>query len=246
MRLNRCLCLKLPIILAAMVISLVLSDCSFAQATSQDRAQRLQQLMQRLDKNQDKQVTRDEVPERMLERFAKMDQDGDGAITSEEVKVIIQRMTRNSGAKKGAGKKGKNSKGKNKKGDQKKSDDANPKQNKSQGDAKGKAKKRRSKKGNGKKAEPMDTEAVIDRMMTRLDKNEDGFITRDEAPKQLEKSWQRFDTNENGKLEGEELETLRRTMRSRELDKKTKAKKNSRYDVKSFGGVKPKRPGSNN
>jgi len=50
------------------------------------------QIFQRLDKNGDGKLTKDELPPRMAERFSKADADGDGAITREELKAAAAKM----------------------------------------------------------------------------------------------------------------------------------------------------------
>ena len=44
------------------------------------------------DKNKDGKLSGDEIPERMKERVSKMDQDGDGAISREEMKRATEMM----------------------------------------------------------------------------------------------------------------------------------------------------------
>ena len=46
------------------------------------------------DTDGDDQVTRDELPERMRQRFDRMDDNGDGAIDASEAQVAAKRMRR--------------------------------------------------------------------------------------------------------------------------------------------------------
>lgn len=115
---------------------------------------------------------------------------------------------------------------------------------KDQGSANGNTEARSARKGKGrrsKKNQPQDMESMVARAMGALDQNKDGVISRDEAPKRLEQNWQRFDKNGNDQLDGEEIETLRRMLRSQQMDKGMKDRRGAK---KSFEGVKPKRPGS--
>ena len=58
-------------------------------------------LIERADQNKDGVISIDEAPERMKKRFAKIDADGSGTVTIEELKTSFENM------KQGGGKKGK-------------------------------------------------------------------------------------------------------------------------------------------
>jgi Ca2+-binding EF-hand superfamily protein len=54
--------------------------------------QRMEQIMKRVDANQDGTINANEVPDQLRERLAPMDGDGDGAITTAEIRQFMQRM----------------------------------------------------------------------------------------------------------------------------------------------------------
>jgi hypothetical protein len=59
---------------------------------TQRRGINLPQLLEKMDKNADGQLTQDELPARMQERFQSMDSDGDGVIGKDEQLAMIERM----------------------------------------------------------------------------------------------------------------------------------------------------------
>jgi Ca2+-binding EF-hand superfamily protein len=54
--------------------------------------QRMEQVMKRVDANQDGTINADEVPDQLRERLAPMDGNDDGAITTAEIRQFMQRM----------------------------------------------------------------------------------------------------------------------------------------------------------
>ena len=67
-------------------------------------------MIERLDKNGDKKLSRDEMPERMAQRFDQMDADGDGFVTEEEMAEVRKRMRERRGAG-GEGREGRGGRG---------------------------------------------------------------------------------------------------------------------------------------
>lgn len=221
-----------------------------AQGEKQQRKQKsgqqrgdFMQMFQRLDKNGDKQLTADEIPDRMKQRISRMDLDGDGTIDAEEVQKIAKRMQgRNKGKSQGKSK----SKGKGKRGEMQSGQDS---QKKSAKRKKNDSKKGRVGKGSG---DAVSTEQFIRGFKKRMDKNGDGKITQDEAPDRLKNNWERADKNGNGQLDEDEIkqiaamaQRLRGAGKGKQSAKGKGKGKDKGWDSsqKKGGGVKPKPPG---
>ena len=199
------------------------------QKNSRRQTGNIEQMMKRLDKNGDSQLTADEIPDRMKQRLSRIDLDKNGVIDQAELKKVAQRMkqgqsgssqARNKRRQKGSGKTG-------------------------QGDPqKGKGKGKGSSKGKGRDASP---DQMVQGLTKRLDKNGDGVITKDEAPERMQRNWDRADQNGNGKLDPAELKRVAAMMQRQGGGGKSKSKGKGRdSDQKKGGGVKPKRPGGGN
>src|SRR5262249_791034 len=52
-----------------------------------------------------------------------------------------------------------------------------------------------------------------DEFLKRFDKNQDGFITKDELPQQFARAFDRADANQDGKLDKKEIESLLKILR---------------------------------
>ena len=133
------------------------------------------QMFARLDKNQDRVITSDEVPQRLKERMANVDADGNGEINMKEFATAIKKQ-RDRLQDMLPGQRGSRAKG--------------------QGDrAKG------GKKGMGKKGNvpsPAD-------MLARLDKNYDQVLSEDEVPERMKKKFSEMDKNGDQQLDEKEL-----------------------------------------
>ncbi len=237
----------MPSIKLICLIAITLLCCGdlSAQGEKQQRKQKsgqqrgdFAQMFQRLDKNGDQQLTKDEIPDRMKQRMSRMDLDGNGAIDAQEMQQIAKRMqNRQKGAKQGKGK----SRGQSKRGEMQDGKNSN------QGSAK-------RKKGNSKKGKAgqnaggsVSSEQFVQGFTRRLDKNGDGKITQDEAPDRLKNNWERVDQNGNGQLDESEIKQIAAMMQKQRGGKgKQSAKgKGKGWDSskKKGGGVKPKPPG---
>ena len=186
----------------------------------------LVEMFRKLDKNGDSVLSRDEIPQRLAARFARMDQDGSGAIEAREIRAIVQRL-RQSGAGRQDGKRRDGKKGMaegNRKG---------KKGNRSSGSSPG----QETESAAGRRGGAMSME----RMLRSLDRNDDGKISKDEAPQRLSRIWERVDRNADNVLDGDELKSLQKMMAERGANKGEKKKRDG--DGKSRPGIKPKRPG---
>ena len=59
------------------------------------------QMLKRMDKNNDGKITKDEMPERMQERFEQLDSNGDGAVDAAEFKTAMERRMQRGGGGQG-------------------------------------------------------------------------------------------------------------------------------------------------
>ena len=202
------------------------------QKNARKQSGNMEQMLKRLDKNGDSQLTADEIPERLKQRMSRIDLDNNGVIDQQELRKIFQRMS--NGQKGSSQAKSK----RRKKGNGKKGQSTQP-SGKGKGMPEGKGKFQ----GKDRDASP---DQMIQGLMKRMDKNGDGVITKDEAPERMQRGWDRIDQNGNGQVDPGELKQIA-TMMQRRGGGKTKSKGKGRdSDQKKGGGVKPKRPGGGN
>jgi Ca2+-binding EF-hand superfamily protein len=150
--------------------------------------QMLDMLLKRFDKDQNGAISLEEAPERMKQRFGKMDADGDKSISKAEIEAAFAKMQggqNGKGQKRGKGKKGaKGEKGKGQKG-------------------KGAAGKR------GREA--MDFSKILE----ASDKDNDGMLSIDEAPERMKRAFDRIDADSSGTITSEELKSAMSKMKQR-------------------------------
>lgn len=184
----------------------------------------MEQMLKRLDKNGDSQLTADEIPDRLKQRMSRIDLDNNGVIDQQELRKVAQRMSNgqkgSSQAKSKRRRKGSGNKGQS-----------------NQPSGKGKPQ------GKDRDASP---DQMIQGMMKRMDKNGDGVITKDEAPERMQRGWERIDQNGNGQVDAGELKQIAAMMQRRGSGKSKSKGKGPDSDQKKGGGVKPKRPGGGN
>ena len=86
------------------------------QKNSRRQTGNIEQMLKRLDKNGDSQLTADEIPDRMKQRMSRIDLDNNGVLDQQELRKAVQRMNsgqqgssqaKNKRRKKGSGKNGK-------------------------------------------------------------------------------------------------------------------------------------------
>lgn len=202
------------------------------QKNSRRQTGNIEQMLKRLDKNGDSQLTADEIPDRMKQRMSRIDLDNNGVLDQQELRKAVQRMNSGQqGSSQAKNKRRKKGSGKNGKGKQ------------PQGSPKGQAKGEGQTKGKGRDASP---DQMVQGMTKRLDKNGDGVISKDETPDRMQQNWSRIDKNGNGQLDQAELKQVA-AMMQRRGGGKTKSKGKGRdSEQKKGGGVKPKRPGGGN
>ena len=208
----------------------------------------IMQLLKRLDTNGDKSLTTDEIPDRIAERMARLDLDGNGVIDESEIRKIAERLKGMRGGDQGQGKRKRRSRpdaGPGSEGNEKM-------KGKKKGKARGKGKGKGKADGNnenarkGKKRDAMGEKEFLAGIMRRFDKNNDQAISKDEAPERLQNNWDRIDQNGDDILDMEELKSLAKMAQRRDGNDKAKRKRKREggSDGKPRGGVKPKRPGS--
>jgi Ca2+-binding EF-hand superfamily protein len=75
--------------------------------------ERLKQMLAKVDRNQDGKISAEEAPEKMKERFAQFDSNGDQFVDRSELQTMIAKL-RQGASDRGAGKEGRTGKGKEK------------------------------------------------------------------------------------------------------------------------------------
>lgn len=136
-------------------------------------AQMLEGLFNRFDKDKSGSISLAEAPDRMKQRFEKLDTNGDKSVSKEELQAALANRgegRQGRGGKDGAGKgKGKDGAGKGSKG--------------------------------GRGQSMMDPSKMIE----RVDKNNDGVISADEAPEKMKQRFDRIDADSSGTISVDEL-----------------------------------------
>ncbi|TPG43020.1 calcium-binding protein [Sphingomonas koreensis] len=149
--------------------------------------------MAKLDTNKDGVITRDEAIAAADARFAKMDPNGDGQITKEEMQVKHQAMRAKWQAKRAAD------------GDQAATPRTGP-------DGKPMAAHhgmRHHRGGHGM-------------MMQRIDANNDGTITRDEARAAATQRFDKMDANHDGRIDQAEMQAMKAERQAKRADMRAK------------------------
>lgn len=80
----------------------------------------------------------------------------------------------------------------------------------------------------------VDPQQMIERLISRADKDGDQLISKDEAPARLQENFDRLDANGDGKLSADEMKSMIDRMRGRGAQ---------RNGGDALQGVEPKRPG---
>lgn len=151
-------------------------------------AQMLDKLIQRFDRDKNGSISIEEAPERLKQRFGKMDTNGDKSISKEEMTAAFANMR---GGEKGKGQRGKGEKGGKRKGDKGAKGDKNA----------------GGKQGRG----AMD----FSKLLKTADKNADGMISIEEAPERMKKGFDRIDADSSGTIDENELKAAMSKMKQR-------------------------------
>ena len=157
----------------------------------------MKQVFTRMDKDGDGTITIDELPERLREKMPKLDANADGGCDMSEFQTAMQnRRDKNRGGRAGKGKPGADERGARKRG--------------------------------GKKS------------LDRLDKDGDGKISKAEAPERMQQRFEMIDTNGDGSIDKSEQEALLKKM----LERGGKGGGRDGKGGIDKQGQKPKRPGT--
>lgn len=246
---------KIKVICLSLLMLFACSNLS-AQTEDNERKKRrgmqgrdrgnVMQLIKRLDRNNDKTLTADEIPERLLERFARFDVDENGVIDTQEIRKIAEQVRGMRGERDGK------MRGKRRRGDGDRKGKRRGEMNDQKGEGASEEGKRRRKRGDkegeapredGKRKRGRANGPDLEGLMNRFDKNGDQMISMDEAPERLQKAFARIDANGDELLDQSELKSLAQMMQHRDGDGKKKRKRRDNTDEAPKGGVKPKRPG---
>ena len=201
---------------------------------SQQQRRSLVDAIKRLDTNGDKSLTADEIPERLAQRFARLDLNENGVIDATEIEraleTIDRRQIRNGNRKGNRGGEG------------------NSKRDRMQG---GKRNENRDRKKRQQANDAGDSQLNATGLLRRFDKDDDNMISLEEAPERIKAAFKRIDANADDLLDESELaqmvNSLAKRMRPDDQNpEKSKRKKRRRDDQgeTSRKGVKPKHPGS--
>ncbi len=138
------------------------------------------------DQNNDGKITKDEMPERMQAMIERLDTNKDGAIDNKELAALKDRL-----AQGGQGQQGQRPQGQRPEGQQ-------------------------GQRPEGQQGQrPQFNPADIIKRVKESDKNNDGKITKDELPEQMQRMFPRIDTNQDGVIDREELAVMEQRMAQR-------------------------------
>lgn len=180
-------------------------------------AQWLDNLIGRFDTDKDGSISLEEAPDRMKNRFAKIDTNDDKSVSKEELQASFAKM-RGARGEQGQGRKGGKGKGKG---------------NKPNKDGTGKARNQEGQRGRRSMLDPA-------KLMERADTNKDGVLSLDETPDRMKKMFDRIDADSSGTVGADELKAAFEKMKQRGGGKAIGRNKSANPENKL--PKKPKRP----
>ena len=149
------------------------------------------------DQNNDGKITKDEMPERMQAMIERLDTNKDGAIDNEELAALKDRL-----AQGGQGQQGQRPQGQQ--------------GQRPQGQQGQRPQGQQGQRPEGQQGQrPQFNPADIIKRVKESDKNNDGKITKDELPEQMQRMFPRIDTNQDGVIDREELAVMEKRMTER-------------------------------
>lgn len=175
-------------------------DFSAKKAGGSEKRDGAAALFKRLDRDGNGKLSGDEVPERMRGRMEIIDTDGDGAISRSEFQRVAERMQ-------GASKK---FAGKGDPGQERPEGNGKPGESRSKGKAEKKSKFAK-KGGDGRDPEEL---------FSRMDRNGDGKLAKDELRGPLAENFDRLDANGDGFVTKDEIRNAMATFRRKQGDGK--------------------------
>jgi Ca2+-binding EF-hand superfamily protein len=149
------------------------------------------------DQNNDGKITKDEMPERMQAMIERLDTNKDGAIDNKELAALKDRL-----AQGGQGQQGQRPQGQQ--------------GQRPQGQQGQRPEGQQGQRPEGQQGQrPQFNPADIIKRVKESDKNNDGKITKDELPEQMQRMFPRIDTNQDGVIDREELAVMEKRMTER-------------------------------
>ncbi|QEG24430.1 EF-hand domain-containing protein [Mariniblastus fucicola] len=197
------------------------------QGEGRGSAQMMEMLFTRLDADKSGSISLDEAPDRLKDRFAKLDSNGDESVSKDEFQASF--------ANRGEGAKGKEGAGKGRRG-------GKGKEGAGKGRRGGKGKDGAGKGNQQRRGQMMDPAAMIE----RSDANNDGSISLDEAPERLKQRFDRLDADSSGTITADELKSAFEKMKQGGMrgkgGKGGQVGRNKSADENATKPVKPSRP----
>ena len=146
----------------------------------------IEMLFNRFDADKSGSISLAEAPERMKPRFANIDANGDKSVSKEELEAAFAKVGQ---ARQGRGQAGNNKNGRGKNGKGKNGANKKAKGNNGQGQRRG-----------------QNLDAAV--LIKRLDKNNDGVLSIDEAPERMKDRFDRVDADSDGSVTVDELKAV--------------------------------------
>jgi len=163
------------------------------------------------DQNNDGKITKDEMPERMQAMIERLDTNKDGAIDNKELDALKDRL-----AQGGQGQQGQRPQGQRPEGQQgQRPEGQRPEGQRPQGQ-RPEGQRPEGQRPQGQQGQrPQFNPADMIKRIKDSDKNNDGKITKDELPEQMQRMFPRIDTNQDGAIDREELAVMEKRMAER-------------------------------